>query len=379
MGSYDAIVVGAGIVGAASAHALARKGLKVALLDQYDIPNEWAASGDHARVFRLTYGKDLFYTELALKALNLWKEFQKEAREEFYVPTGLLDLAVRDGGYEEACFRSLSELKIPVHKLGAADMKERYRIFNVRAMRYAVFHPDGGMIWAQRATTAFASAARRHRAVLSPRTKIQSVLRGKDGIRELKDDKGRSWRASTYVFSAGAWTRELLAAYRLPIRPTRQQLLYFRPPLNLGRFRPAHLPVFSCHSSGYYGFPVHIHGFMKVGLHRKGPSGKPGPGPQDPPQPFIRSCRAFLKRFLPDVSGFVETEGKVCWYDNTPDGDFIIDRLPDCPNGIVAAGFSGHGFKFGPLVGELVAQLLVNGKTDINLGRFRAGRFRKKG
>src|SRR5256885_15945094 len=102
MASFDVVIVGGGIVGAASAYALAKEGQKVLLLDQYDIPNEWAASGDHARLFRYTFGKDLFYTELAVQALKLWKEFQKESREELYVPTGMLDLATKEGGYEAA-------------------------------------------------------------------------------------------------------------------------------------------------------------------------------------------------------------------------------------------------------------------------------------
>ena len=377
MSAFDAIIVGGGIVGASAAYQLTRRGNKVLLLDQYDIPNEWAASGDHARVFRLTYGKDLFYTELAVQALNLWKDFQKECREELYVPTGMLDLAVKEKGYEEQCFQALQGMRLPVEKLGQAELRERYRILNARAIRFAVFHPDGGMLWANRAVTAYANAAMRKGAVIRKKAKVTKILRGKEGIKEIRDQEGKSFKAPLYLFCPGPWAKELLASFKLPLKPTKQELLYFRPPQNQGRYRPEHCPIFASLSKGYYGFPVHIHGFMKVGYHKKGPTGKPGPGPQDVSPKFEKGCRAFLREFMPDASGFVETEGKICYYNNTPDDDFILDRPKDAPNAVIATGLSGHGFKFGPLLGNLAADLLLNGKTDLNIQRFSLARFKR--
>jgi N-methyl-L-tryptophan oxidase len=119
---------------------------------------------------------------------------------------------------------------------------------------------------------------------------------------------------------------------------------------------------------------------MKIGDHRKGPVGKPGAVEDDRmlAPAFEKKCRTFLKRYIPELASFTEMEGHTCYYDNTKDDDFIVDRLPDAPNAFIAAGFSGHGFKFGPLIGKTLAELVVGGKSELNLHRFRLGRFRAK-
>jgi len=364
-------------MGASAAYHLSRRGHRVALLDQYAIPNEWASSGDHARVLRYTYGKDLFYTELAARSAALWKDFQKEIREDLLVPTGVLDIADKDTAYTKASYAGLKQMKIPVFEMDSQELRQTFRVINPRAVRHAVFHPDGGMIWAQRAVAGFTRAASRGRALICPDTKVASVSHGGGKIQEVRDAKGRSWKAEAYVFAAGPWSRDLLAREKLPLTVTRQQTMYFRPPMNQGRFRPGHCPVVFCMARGYYVMPVHIHGFMKIGCHRKGPKMKPCAGCREATPQFERACRDFLKTFIPDVYGFTEAEAKVRYYDNTPDGDFIVDRLPSASNAFVAAGFSGHGFKFAPLIGAALADLITKGRTDMNLARFRLARFRK--
>jgi glycine/D-amino acid oxidase-like deaminating enzyme len=129
-------------------------------------------------------------------------------------------------------------------------------------------------------------------------------------------------------------------------------------------------------SQGFYGYPLHIHGFLKIASCKKGAPGKPGDVPdREITPPFERKTRQFLKRFIPELAAFTEGEGHVCYYANTKDGDFILDRLPETANGCLMAGFSGHGFKFAPLLGQAMAQLVVGGKTDLNLHRFRLSRF----
>lgn len=378
MSQLDVVVVGGGIVGTASAYYLSLKGMKVALLDQYDIPNQFAASGDHGRIFRCTYGKDSFYTDLAMRSLFLWKEFQKEAKEELYANTGHLDLALKDGGYEDHSHKTLQEMKVPVFKLGPAEMRERYRIFNSRAFKFAVFHPDGGMVWAQRSVTAYMTAASRKGAIIKKRCKVTGIIRGKDGIQAIKDSEGKQWKAPAYIFAPGPWSKEVLAPYKLPLQVTRQRLLYFRPPSNQGRYRPAHCPIHSCQANGFYGFPVHIHGFMKIGSHKPGPVAKPDSNVPETDPKFERACRGFLKKFMPDLAGFTETEQKVIYYNSTPDKDFILDRLPDSPNAYVATGFGGNSFTFAPLIASLLVELISSGRSELNLTRFRAGRFKKR-
>ncbi|MBI4386608.1 MAG: FAD-dependent oxidoreductase [Elusimicrobia bacterium] len=375
--TFDIVIVGGGIVGVSSAYYLARKGYRVALLDQYDIPNEWSSSGDHAQIFRYTYGKDVFYTELAARSLVLWKEFQKEVREDLYLGAGVMDLADGDKSYPEACLKSLTQMKLSGQKIESAEMKERFRILSPRAARRAVFHPDGGILWAQRAVAAYTRASARRRAVISPSTRVAAVVRSKEGISQIRDGRGRVWKGNTYLFATGPWTKELFPKERLPLAVTRQQLLYFRPPMNQGRFRPGHCPVVINMARGYYVLPVHIHGFMKIGTYRKGPKAKPGQGSKEITPQFERACRDFLKEVIPDLYGFTESEGRICHHTHTPDGDFILDRLPRCPNAFVATGFSGNSFSFGPWVGSALTEWISTGKTELNLSRFRASRFKR--
>jgi N-methyl-L-tryptophan oxidase len=372
------IVVGGGIMGICCAYFLAMKGKKVTLLDQYDVPNIWSASGDHLRVFRLTYGKDAFYTDMAARAMPLWLDFNEQSGDRLLYQNGVLEFATQMHGYEEQSYNVLKEMKLQVAKIDKNELKRRYPMLNTRAIKYGVFHKDGGMIWAQKSVAAIAALAQRKGAQIRPQTKVaQIILDKKTGIKGLKDANGKTWTAESYVFCPGVWGPEL-KTFKLPVKVTKQFQMYLRPPSNRGRYRPEHFPVFASLSTGFYGFPLHIHGFLKIADHKKGPGAKPvGPGSKEEITPaFEKKCRKFLGRFIPELAHFTESEGQVCYYDNTKDGDFILDRLPQAANGYVAAGFSGHGFKFAPLIGKTMAELVVSGKSELNLHRFRISRFK---
>ncbi len=374
------IIVGGGIMGVQSAYHLALLGHTVTLLDQRDVPNQWAASGDHLRVFRLTYGKDAFYTEMALKAMPMWLELNTLAEETLLLQNGVLELAAKAAGYESASMAVLKERKVRFEKLTPPDVKKRYPMYKSGAFKWALFHPDGGMIWASRAVAATASVAQRKGVKIRNGVKIVGVQKDKTGIKSVKDATGKVWEADKFLFTTGYWSNELLKPWGVPIKVTKQEQLFLRPQEGRGRYRPEHFPVFASQAGGFYGFPVHIQGFIKIADHRKGPVVKTAnPDEQRTLAPkFEKSCRKFLKQYMPELADFSDFEGHVCWYDNTPDDDFIMDRLPDAPNGFVAAGFSGHGFKFAPIVGKSMAELIVGGKSELNLHRFRLGRFKLK-
>lgn len=374
------LVVGGGIMGVSAAYFLAERGRQVTLIDQHDVPNRWSASGDQLRVFRLTYGKDAFYTEMAVKTLPLWLEFNRLADDRLLYQNGMLELATVTHGYEEQSMKTLKDMKLPYQIIDKKELVKRYPMFNPRAVKYALFHKDGGMIWAMKSVSAISVLAQRRGARVRPGVKAVAVLKDKTGIKGVKDQAGKLWTAENYVFAAGYWAPELLKAWKLPIKVTKQPQLYLRPPANRGRYRPEHFPVFASLTAGFYGFPLHIHGFLKIGDHKKGPvvtKVKPGEDDRQLTPAFERKSRAFLKRYIPELASFTEFEGHICHYDNTKDDDFIIDRLPGADNAVLAAGFSGHGFKFGPLVGKTVAELITAGKSELNLHRFRLGRFKK--
>jgi monomeric sarcosine oxidase len=376
---HGVIVVGGGITGICTAYWLAQRGKPVTVLDAGDIPNIRAASGDHLRVFRLTYGSDAFYTDMAMKTLPLWLDLNAQTGEKILQQNGMIEFATETHGYEEQSMKTLKDLKVPVRKLEKEEVHRHYPMINTRAIKYAVFHQDGGMLWASKAVAALAGLAQRRGAKVRPQTRITAVLRDKkEGIKGLRDANGKTWVGEQYLFAAGAGNAELLKSYKLPIKITKQYQMYVRPPANRGRYRPEHFPVFAALSSGFYGFPLHLHGFLKIGDHKKGGVIKPSEARAQAEEnaAFERKCRAFFKRYIPELTHFTEFEAHACYYDNTKDDDFILDRLPDAPNGFVAAGFSGHGFKFGPLVGKTMSELILGGKPELNLHRFRLARFK---
>ena len=376
MGSYDVIVVGGGIIGTASADSLAKRGHKVLVMDQVAIPNPQGSSDDHARAFRLTHGKDSFYTELAAKTLPMWKALQHDLRAEVFLQNGMLQLVQGDGRYEKTCLDVLHELKLPYEKFKPAEVAERYRIFKRGVCKWALFHPGGGMVFAKKAIEAFAKGVEKFGGRLEPDVRVVKVMRSKDGVQGIKDSRGKVWHAQNYVFAAGAWTRELLSDYGVPLAITRQECMYLRPPRNQGRYRPAHFPVFSIDAKGFHGFPVHIHGFMKVGWHKKGKVVRAPKMPVEPDKKFEKQARALLRASVPDLADFTDLEGRVYYYTRTPDGDFLLDRLPGTSNAWVAAAFAGNGPMFAPLVGQTVAELVSGKKPGINLHRFRISRLR---
>lgn len=376
MGFCDVIVVGGGIIGTASAHFLSKRGHKVQILEQAAIPNPLGSSGDHASAFPLTHGKDSFYTDLAVKAQALWRELQHDTHQELLLQNGVLELAAGDGAYEESCFKALSDLKLPVQKLNQAQLRERYRMLRVRGFKFGVFHQGGGMVWVKKAAELFAKATEKSGGRADGGVRVVKVLKDKAGIQGLQDSKGKVWRSQNYVFAPGAWTRELLADVGLPLTVTKQECLYLRPPCNQGRYRPAHFPIISIRSKGIQCFPVHIHGFMKVSHLRKGVLSR-SPGIEaEPDKDFEKKCRGFLKDLFQDLSNFADLEGRVAHFTRTPDGDFILDRLPGLANGWLATGFAGAACTFAPLVGQLLSQLVSGEKPALNLHRFRIGRLR---
>jgi sarcosine oxidase len=177
------------------------------------------------------------------------------------------------------------------------------------------------------------------------------------------------------MIASGPWSRTLLPFLENKLTTTRQEIVYFEPQTERSRFEPEAFPIFLDLESGFYGFPVHQRGAMKIANHLKGIEIDPTSKDDQVSEQFVEKCRAFFAAFIPELADARVVETRVCMYNNTPDDDFIIDWLAQLDGALVVTGFSGHGFKFAPTIGRIAADLLISGSTSFNIERFRLARF----
>ncbi len=353
-------------MGAATAYAISRMADKrIILLDRYGIGNEYCSSNDVNRVFRYSYGKDQYYTKMAIESLRLWKEIEKETGRELLIPAGLFMLEGEDehaNKFNESSFKTLTNLGLGAEVYEGPELKRRFPQF--RADR-GFFDPHGGVLLASKSLETFASQSGvRGVRILE---KHVTAIRDKPGL-EVETLDGQTIRADKLVVTAGPWSNGFLKGGLTGIIPTRQQLVYLRPSRNIERFTPTSCPVF---------FTDHHYGLPAAGFDGVKISNKELIDPVDPEtarrsvdQDQIEQCRAACREFVPDLSDGEVVRTKVCLYDMTENSDFVVDRDPDNRDIVYGYGFSGHGFKFAPLIGELLAELALDREPSFDISRF---------
>ena len=390
MAGYDIAVVGAGIMGAAAACEAARRGARVALIDE-SMPNPRASSIDHSKVFRFSY-PDPLYARMAADALPLWHALAEESCERLLTQTGILLLGESRELYETKTFETLRALSLPVEMLDSREAASRFPQFNAERFPYAVYDPSGAILHAERAVRVMISLARslgvqmiEGERVVEIKSEIFSIKRG-EGARApaVVMESGSEIACEQVLIASGAWTRSLVPFLEKILTPTRQELIYFEAPRasQSGVVLPPHanfydekFPIFTALETGFYGFPVHHAGAMKIANHNKGEPVDPQSYDESVTEESIAACRDFFSEFIPALKSAPVRETRVCLYNNTPDDDFIIDRHPEFENVVIATGFSGHGFKFGPLIGRIAAELMLSGRTSYDIDRFSLARF----
>jgi len=370
----DVCIVGGGVMGAATACAISRMAdKKVMLLDRYGLGNEYCSSNDVNRVFRYSYGNDQYYTKMAVESLRLWREIEKETGQELLIPTGLLMLEGEDehaNKFNESSFKTLTKLGLGAELYEGPELKKRFPQF--RADR-GFFDPHGGVLLASKSLETFASqASTRGVKILE---KHVTEFRDKSGL-EIETSHGETIRARKLVVTVGPWSHGFLKNGMTGIIPTRQQLVYLKPSRDIEKFRPTSCPVF---------FTDHHYGLPAVGIDGVKISNKELTDPVDPEtarrsvdQDEIKQCRAACHRFIPDLADGEVVRTKVCLYDMTSNSDFVIDRDPDNRDIVYGYGFSGHGFKFAPLIGRLLAELTLDRPPSLDVSRFSARDSRRK-
>lgn len=374
MPTFDVIVVGAGVMGAAAACELAVGGIRVALIDQSTLPNPRAASVDHSKVFRFAY-PDPFYVTLAVDARKRWRRLEEETSTRVLTQTGALLIGKRKPSFETKCYKALRSLGLEAEMLNSDDVVSRFRQFNAEAFLFGVYDPSGAILHAETALRVLLDLAKRRGVEIIERERVISIKQHLASRMLFITEPGGEFTSERAIIATGPWSRKLVPILTDKLTTTRQELVYFEP-TGRSRFEPGSFPIFIELESGFYGFPIHHADAMKIANHHKGfradPSSEDRVGDD-----FIEGCRAFFAEFIPGLSDASVRETRLCIYNNTPDDDFIIDWHPELENALVVTGFSGHGFKFAPTIGRIAADLVLSRSTSYKIERFSLARFSK--
>lgn len=354
---------------------LASRGWRVKVLDPGPIPQPLAASSDISKVMRLAYGADEVYTILAEEARQKWREWNQDLARRgeapLYHETGILILTEREiqpESFEDTSLRLLSQRGEAVERVDPRVLERRFPAFRHR-FRDGFYHSQSGYCEAARAIEYLVRCARGAGVELVTGA-MESLLVTSGKVRGVRDRQARDHLADRVVLAAGAWTPKLVPELAGLLNPTAHPLFYLRPRAP-ERFHPPQFPVFTADitRTGFYGFPLSRSGVVKIGNHGPGLAADPD---SDRTVPELEQDRLkqFLDEWLPDLADATIESSRLCWYCDTGDGDFWIAQDPQRDGLVVAAGDSGHAFKFAPVLGRIVADA-VEERDNPYLARFR--------
>jgi sarcosine oxidase len=346
--SFDAVVVGAGVFGAWTALHLRRSGRRVLLVDKFGPGNSRSSSGGESRIIRMNYGADEVYTRWAMRSLGMWIElFRQTGRPELFQKTGVLFTPRPDDPRAGITQTAFEKCGVAFQRLTPADLARSFPQFRFREERAGLFEPESGALLARRAVQAVVAQAVR------------------EGVEYKEEAMANYSGAGAIVYACGPWLPkifpEILGGR---IRVTRQEVFFFGTPAGESSFAPPRMPTWADitdEHSAYCLPDIENRGF-KLAFDRHGPQFDPDTG--DRVVHGLDAARAFLAERFPGLAGAPLVESRVCQYENTSTGDFLIDRHPGFENVWLVGGGSGHGFKHGPAVGEHVHKL-IEGKAAV--------------
>lgn len=373
MAQQRIVVVGGGVMGLAAGCALAAlPEIEVTVLERFQVGHEWASSHGLTRAIRHEYGDAAIYTDMVARSLALWKDLARETGRTLYTETGVLSLGHVDDGHTLPGLDVMRARDLPAERLTAAECRERFPQFRPDEYDAITWNPVGGMLHASECLVALSERLQARGGILREGAQVMRVEpEGAGGRVTLVG--GTQLTADRVIVTAGPWVHDVLPELALPVRPTRQQVCYFSGLPDPAMFAVGRFPVFLV-GMNQYGFPLHGPGWIKVGLHAFGETADPNAG-YDSDMREVEEVRDFLRRVIPDAAEATLELVDRCMYDVTPDEDFILDSHPGGSGVIIGSGFSGHGFKFGILIGELLAALARGVESPVPMERFRLDRF----
>jgi sarcosine oxidase len=368
---YDVVVVGVGGMGSAALYHLARRGKRALGIERFDVLHDRGSSHGLTRIIRLAYFEHPSYVPLVRRAYELWCELEAGAREQLLHITGIVE---GGDGILDGTLRSCAEHDIPHEVLDGREVTRRFPAYRLPPEMPVVYQADGGFVVPERCIVSHVAGALERGAVVRARERVLEWAETESGVR-VRTDRGEV-EAERLVLTAGAWSQDVARLPAGTVRGVRQALAWLlptRPEL----FEPSRFPVFNLVLEGehFYGFPAHgIPGFKLGRYDHFGAGGDPDGIDREPTLADERPLRAFAERYFPDGAG-PTIALKTCLFEPSPDEHFVIDSHPDAPHAVVAAGFSGHGFKFCSVVGEILADLAIDGSTRHDISLFRLARF----
>lgn len=375
--SYEVIIIGAGSMGMAAGYYLSNKGKKVLLIDAFDPPHTEGSHHGETRIIRHAYGEGEGYVPMALRAQELWLELEERSKKKLFLQTGVLNAGDPDSLFIKNVLKSGETYSLPVEVLTAGQMNERWPGFQFSDDFIGCFEKNSGVLMVEECIRVYRGLAGKNGVLLKTNTPVKSIEASEASVTVKTDSE--AFVGEKLIVTAGKGTGPILSTLglELPLQPVRKTFSWFDS--DEAVYRTGQFPAFAVNYPNsdelYYGFPSIEGAGVKIGRHDEGHPVQPGEKladfgtiPDDK-----QDVKGFAERFLSREMPL--KYGKTCVYTNTPDSDFIIDKHPDLKNVFFACGFSGHGFKFASVVGEILSQMIMDGKTEMDISAFGIDRF----
>lgn len=366
----DCLVVGLGAMGASALYHLARRGAEVVGIEQFELGHPRGSSHGRSRVFRTTYDDDL-YVKLAAESLDLWRGLEEDTNTKLLELCGLLVFASQDNERFRRTLEELTTAGLPHDVMDGPEASRRFPTFRLADSQRAFFASQNGFLYADLALELLRDRAADQGAGIIDRCRVTSIEPGKNDLR-VETTEG-TIDAARVVVTAGPWLDRIAPDLDWTLDVTREQKVYFEV-TDPARVGPDVYPCFCEYDTAYYGFPSADGRTIKVAADHVGASVDPDDVDRQVGPEYIRQMRDWIQRWQPGLVDAAD-QASVCLYTNTPDHDFLIGAHPENQRLVLAGGFSGHGFKFSILVGDILADLVLDGHTSRPIDRFRVDRF----
>lgn len=372
--THDVIVVGLGAMGSAALYHLARRNVRAIGLERFEPGHERGSSHGRTRIIRHGYFEHPSYVPLVRRAAAMWRELEAQSASRLMTVTGIAEIGKPDSTLVTGTLAAARQHDLPYEVVSAHELMRRHPAFRLPHDYIAVIQPGGGFVEAEAGIRAHLRLAVAAGADMRTGERVASIEQIGEGVR-VRTERS-TYEAGHAIVTAGPWTASLIPDLGVPLQVTRQVLLWVRP-AQPELFRTGWFPVFMIESEHgiHYGFPLHGDGLLKIAKHHHA---REIVEPESCDRIVSAADEATITdplfRMLPAAAGPV-VAAKTCLYTMTPDGDFLIDRLPGSERIVVASPCSGHGFKFAPVIGRALADLALTGRSALDIRRFRLSRF----